>query len=59
MVEQNVTVTLNEAERLELERIVIDGDEKAALAFLICAVRAKIVRLQMPARIRWERDRAA
>jgi len=46
MAEQNVTVTLSEAERLELERIVIDGDEKAALAFLSHAVHAKIERAE-------------
>ena len=42
MAEQNVTVTLSEAERMELERIVIDRDERAALAFLVGAVHAKI-----------------
>jgi hypothetical protein len=42
MAEQNVTVTLSAAERLELERIVIDRDEKAALVFLARAVHAKI-----------------
>ncbi len=46
MAEQNVTVTLSEAERLELERIVIDRDEKAALAFLAHAVHAKIERAE-------------
>ena len=46
MAEQNVTVTLSEAERLELERIVIDRDEKAALAFLVRAVHAKIERAE-------------
>ena len=42
MAEQNVTVTLSEAERLELEQIVTDRDEKAALAFLARALHAKI-----------------
>jgi hypothetical protein len=46
MAEQNVTVTLSEAERLALERIVIDRDEKAALAFLVRAVHAKIERAE-------------
>ena len=42
MAEQNVTVTLSEEERLELEQIAMDRDEKAALAFLVSAVLAKI-----------------
>jgi len=42
MAAQNVTVTLSDAERLELEQIVMDRDEKAALAFLTRAVLAKI-----------------
>jgi hypothetical protein len=42
MAAQNVTVTLSEAERLELEQIVLDRDEKAALSFLAGAVLAKI-----------------
>ncbi|MBU0608714.1 MAG: hypothetical protein KKI08_12580 [Armatimonadetes bacterium] len=42
MAGHNVTVTLDEAERLELEQIVMDRDEKAALAFLANAVLAKI-----------------
>ena len=46
MAEQNVTVTLSEAERLELECIVIDRDEKAALDFLSRAVHAKIERAE-------------
>jgi len=46
MAEQTVTVTLSEAERLELERIVVDGDERAALEFLRQAVHAKIERAE-------------
>ena len=42
MAAQNVTVTLTEAERLELEQIVMDRDEKAALSFLASSVLAKI-----------------
>jgi len=42
MAAQNVTVTLSETERLELEQIVMDRDERAALAFLTRAVYAKI-----------------
>ena len=40
------TVTLTEAERLELERIVVDGDAPAALQFLKRAVHAKIERAE-------------
>ena len=42
MAEQSVTVTLSEAERLELEQIVMDRDKKAALSFLASVVLAKI-----------------
>ncbi len=46
MAEPNVTVTLSEAERLELEQIVMDGDRDAALGFLKRAVHAKIERAE-------------
>jgi len=42
----SVTVTLTAAERLELERIVLDGDERAALEFLREAVHAQIERAE-------------
>jgi inhibitor of KinA sporulation pathway (predicted exonuclease) len=38
----NVTVTLNEAEQIQLEEILIDHDEKAALEFLKRAVKPKV-----------------
>jgi len=38
------TVTLTQEERLELEQIIIDDDQEAALAFLKRAVHAKIER---------------
>ncbi len=38
----NVTVTLTDAEQLELEEILIDHDEPAALQFLKRAVKTKI-----------------
>ncbi|HUU55131.1 MAG TPA: hypothetical protein VMY87_09470 [Armatimonadota bacterium] len=40
----NVTVTLDDAEQLQLEEIVIDGDQKAALEFLRRTIKAKIDR---------------
>ena len=46
MAEQNVTVTLSEAERLELERILIDRDAGAALEFLARAVHAKLAQAE-------------
>ena len=46
MAEQNVTVTLTESERLELEQIIMDGDPRAALAFLKRAVHAKVERAE-------------
>jgi len=40
----NVTVTLDDAEQLQLEEILIDGDHKGALEFLRRIVKAKIDR---------------
>lgn len=44
MAERVVTVTLGEAEQIELEEIVIDGDEKAALEFLKRVIYARVKR---------------
>jgi hypothetical protein len=38
----NVTVTLDEAEQVALEEVLIDRDEKAALEFLKHVVKRKI-----------------
>ena len=38
----NVTLTLNEAEQVQLEEILIDRDEKGALEFLKRSVKHKI-----------------
>jgi len=46
MATSSVTVTLTAAERLELERIVVDGDERAALEFLQKAIHAQIERTE-------------
>ena len=46
MAERNATVTLIEEERLELERILIDRDEGAALEFLARAVHAKLAQAE-------------
>lgn len=40
--EQIVTITLSEAEQLELEEIVIDRDEKAALEFVKRVIYAAV-----------------
>jgi hypothetical protein len=40
----NVTVTLDEAEQMQLEEIIVDHDERAALEFLKRAVKSKIER---------------
>ncbi|MFB3880694.1 MAG: hypothetical protein ACE149_05495 [Armatimonadota bacterium] len=38
----NVTVTLDEAEQVELEEILMDRDERAALDFLKRVVKRKL-----------------
>lgn len=40
----NVTVTLTEEEQIQLEEIIMDRDEKAALDFLRRCLKAKIER---------------
>ena len=43
---RKTAIAFNENDLLELERIVIDGDEKGALSFLKRAVYNKITRSQ-------------
>jgi hypothetical protein len=51
----NVTVTLDDAEQIRLEEILIDHDEKGALEFLKLAVKAKIdLRLKSSCRPEFE-----
>jgi len=38
----NVTVTLDDAEQMQLEEILIDHDEKGALEFLKRAIKKKV-----------------
>ena len=38
----NVTITLDDAEQLELEEILVDHDEPAAYQFLKRAIKTKI-----------------
>jgi hypothetical protein len=40
----NVTITLDDAEQMQLEEILMDRNEKEALQFLKRAVKAKIDR---------------
>ena len=40
----DVAITVTEEEQIELEEILVDRDEKAALDFLKRAIRAKVER---------------
>jgi hypothetical protein len=42
----NVTITLDDAEQIRVEEILMDRDEKAALEFLKRVIKARIERQQ-------------
>jgi hypothetical protein len=47
-VKEKVVINLNQKEQIELERIVIDGDQKQALEFLKEVIKKKVNKANAP-----------